>query len=111
MDVQLVMPSPHDPDNETISLFCARCSAVLHPGSGDFFQVTIEAVADPWPPCITREDLEKDIRGQIEEILANLEGLSEQEALDQVYRRLVLHLCNRCFRHWIENPISSSFTP
>jgi hypothetical protein len=83
---------------------------VLHPGSGDFFQVTIEAVADPSPPCISREDLEQDARGQIEKILSDLEGLSEQEALDQVYRRVVVHLCNPCFRHWIENPTSSSFT-
>jgi hypothetical protein len=36
--------------------------------------------------------------------LARLEGISEQEALDQFYRRRTLHLCIPCFRRWIENP-------
>jgi hypothetical protein len=31
-------------------------------------------------------------------------GVSEQEALDQVYRRLVLYLCGPCYRVWIEDP-------
>ena len=30
-------------------LFCARCAAELQPGSGRFYHVTIEAVADPAP--------------------------------------------------------------
>ena len=41
---------------------------------------------------------------EIERLLARLEGVSEQEALDQVYRRRTLHLCGPCFRRWIENP-------
>jgi hypothetical protein len=85
-------------------LFCARCAAELHPGSGDFYQVTIEAVADPTPPEFTTEDLAGDIRARIEELLARMKGLSEQEAMDQVYRRLVIYLCGPCYRKWIENP-------
>jgi hypothetical protein len=30
--------------------------------------------------------------------------LSAQEAMDQVYRRLTIHLCATCFRSWIESP-------
>jgi hypothetical protein len=76
----------------------------LHPGSGDFYRVTIEAVADPAPPNFSAEDLAGDVRRKIEELLARLEGVSQQEALDQVYRCLILHLCARCYREWIENP-------
>ena len=46
-------------NHEDACLFCHRCGAVLRPGSGDFYVVKIEAVADPWPPEITREQLEQ----------------------------------------------------
>jgi hypothetical protein len=30
--------------------------------------------------------------------------MSEREAMDQVFRRLTVFLCNRCYQDWIENP-------
>jgi hypothetical protein len=98
------MAEQADPESP---LTCARCAAALHPGSGNFYRVTIEAVADPMPPAFTAEDLAADVRQQIERLLARLEGVSEQEALDQVYQRRMLHLCGPCFRRWIENPTGS----
>jgi hypothetical protein len=83
---------------------CRRCGVQLQPGAGNFFHVTITAVADPTPPTFTEEDLAGDVRQKIEQLLAQLEGVSEQEALDQVYRRLAFCLCGRCFRGWIEDP-------
>jgi hypothetical protein len=64
----------------------------------------IEAVADPAPPVGSAELLASDLRRQIEELLAQLQGISEQEAMDQVYRRLTFYLCGPCYRGWIENP-------
>ncbi len=89
---------------QPVPLLCARCTAPLRPGAGDFFQVTIEAVADPTPPVVSERDLAGDLRGQIEQLLARMTDLSEREALDQVYRRLTLHLCGPCYRAWIEDP-------
>jgi hypothetical protein len=85
-------------------LFCARCAAELYPGAGNFYWVTIEAAADPTPPTITTEDLAADVRREIEQLLVQLEDVSAQEALDQIHRRLVIYLCNPCYRQWIENP-------
>jgi hypothetical protein len=82
-------------------LCCARCKLVLRPGAGNFYRVTIEAVADP---TFSAQGPQADVRHEIEQVLAQLEGMSEQEALDQVCCRRVLHLCGRCYRHWIENP-------
>lgn len=87
------------------SLVCARCAEELHPGRGDFYVVRIEAFADPAPPSFSAEDLARDARGEIADLLARLEGLSERELMDQVYRRVVLHLCPRCYREWIEKPV------
>src|SRR5438132_10324823 len=83
---------------------CARCAAELKPGTGSFYQVNIEAIADPTPPDVADEDLAGDIREQIEQLLARMQDLSPQEAMDQVYRRLTLYLCVPCYRQWIEDP-------
>ena len=37
-----------------------------------------------------------------------MRDLSEQELIDQVYRRLTIHLCEPCYRQWIENPAGKS---
>jgi hypothetical protein len=85
-------------------LLCDRCGIELQPGSGTFYQVTIEAVADPTPPDFTDQDLAADHRREIARLLARLEGVSSQEAMDQVYRRLTIYLCGSCYRTWIEDP-------
>ena len=85
-------------------LLCHRCGADLAPGAGNFYIVRIIAVADPTPPTITEADLETDIESEIQRLLDELRGLSEQEAADQVFRRLTVHLCARCFNEWIEDP-------
>ncbi len=87
-------------------LFFARYAAELQPGSGSFYQVTIEAVADPSPPVITDEDLDAAaIRDKLAILYGQLHGISAQEAMDQVYRRLQIYLCGECFREWIEEPV------
>ena len=85
-------------------LLCDRCLKSLSLGRGEFYVVRIEAVADPTPPEITTDDLRRDARRDWRDIIAALQDVSPQEALDQVYRRVVIHLCNACFRDWIENP-------
>ena len=85
-------------------LLCHRCGTELEPGKGDFYVVRIEALADPTPPSFSAEDLFRDVKAEIERLIEEMEGLSEQEAMDQIYRRLVLYLCGRCYRQWIEDP-------
>jgi len=89
---------------ERESLLCSRCLKTVQAGRGEFYVVTIEAVADPTPPSFSGEELAGDYRADWREIVAALKDTSPQEALDQVYRRLVIHLCNECYRDWIENP-------
>jgi hypothetical protein len=92
-------------ETDPAPLLCARCATELEPGSGNFYRVLIEAVADPSPPVMANEETAEEIRRQINELLAQLRDVSAEEALDQVYRRLVLYLCGNCYREWIENPI------
>lgn len=82
---------------------CARCAAELLPGAGNFYEIKIEALADPTPPVLPDRELHV-IRQEMEQVLEELREVSPQEALDQVYRRLTIHLCIRCYTEWIENP-------
>ena len=84
-------------------LFCARCQKSLEPGTASLYEIRIEAIADPFPPTETAKSPE-DVRAEIQLLLERLDGLSARDAQDQVCRRLVLHLCVRCYRQWIENP-------
>jgi hypothetical protein len=95
--------SEHDASHST-PLFCDRCQLELSPGRGDFYVVRIEAVADPTPPSFTEEDLEVDYKAEIARLVEHLHDLSAQEAMDQVYRKVTLYLCLRCYQDWIENP-------
>ncbi len=85
-------------------LICDRCAVEVHPGRGDHYVVTIDAVADPHPPVFTAEDLQRDVGPEIDRLIARLSGLTEREAMDQVHRRVVLHLCMPCYTRWIEHP-------
>ena len=88
------------------SLFCQRCAAQLVPGRGQFYVVRIEAFADPTPPTFMAEDLGHDIKGEIDRLIEAMSDVSAQEAMDQVYRRMTVFLCNVCYRQWIEDPVA-----
>ncbi len=89
--------------NDTPTL-CHRCLAELTPCRSELFVVRIEAVADPSPPVITDEDLNRDLDSEINRLVNSLRSISSQEAMDQVYRRVTLTLCNACYKTWIEDP-------
>ncbi len=95
----------HDADRHEPA--CRRCGRELCPGRGDLYVVSILAVADPTPPIFTEEDLAQDIGAEILRLTAQLHRLDAEQAQDQVYRRLVFHLCSACYRHWIEDPTGS----
>ncbi len=91
-------------NDQATPLFCARCLRPLVAGRGEFYVVQIDAVADPTPPEFTDEDLQRDARAEIARTLKELASCSERELLDQVWRRVTLHLCHTCFGQWIEDP-------
>jgi hypothetical protein len=102
------MPTKAGTTTDHVLFFCDRCATELHPGTADSYRVTIEAVADPSPPVVSGDDSPADLRRKIACLLEQIKGLSAQEAMDQVYRRVTLYLCVRCYRPWIENPLGAS---
>ena len=94
-----------DPGPSYPPVFCDRCSAELRPGEGNSYVVRIEAFADPAPPILADPVVPPDIGAEIRRLNEQAAGLSEQEAMDQVYRRVILFLCVPCYRGWIERPV------
>lgn len=90
--------------NANDSLLCHRCAGVLTPGEGNFYIVRIEAVCDPSPPLLDEQEPIEHFADEWERLLAQMQHLSERELMDQVHRRMTLHLCATCYRDWIENP-------
>lgn len=85
--------------------FCRRCGAALVPGQqATFYVVNVEAYADPTGPRISGEALEKGGDAEMKILLKEMEEYSAQELLDMVHRKMVFHLCGRCYGAWIENP-------
>jgi hypothetical protein len=94
-------PAPAAPADP---LFCDRCARALFPGRGDHYVIRIEALADPTGPVYPAGIDKRDVSAELDRTFRRLEGLSAQEAMDQVYRRLTLYLCPPCYRQWIEHP-------
>ncbi|MFH1725219.1 MAG: hypothetical protein ABII00_11450 [Elusimicrobiota bacterium] len=87
---------------------CARCEKPIEPGRGNFYVIRIDAVSDPTPPVITEEELSRDVGKEVERLTALMRDKSDQELVDQVYRRLFLCLCAACYGRWIEDPAGRS---
>ena len=83
---------------------CHRCGTQLTPGEGSFYVVRIEAFADPTPPRVDEQQTQGELSAEIDELIRRMDDLSEQELMDQVYRRMVMLLCTRCYGTWIDNP-------
>ena len=91
--------------NDEETFICARCTNELVPGRGDFFEVRLQATADPYPPRFELGDLNSPtLDVEHEELVRSLDEASAQEAMDSVAVHRILHLCNGCFQQWIEDP-------
>jgi hypothetical protein len=78
---------------------------MLTPGDGNFYVVTIDAVADPTPPRLEPDGRPtRDLQEEIRELIKSMGDMSEVELAEQVHRRVIIHLCYSCFREWIESP-------
>ena len=95
-------------DSEHHPLFCCHCGDHLTPGRGDFYVVRIEAFADPTPPADPDGRATFDPGEEIDRLIRQMEGMSERELMDQVHRRMTIHLCGPCYATWIEDPTSRS---
>ncbi len=84
---------------------CDRCGQVLLARSEVRYEVKIEVKAAYDPLEVTEEDLAQDVRAQIARVLRQLEGISEEEAQNEVYRQFQFDLCASCQKKYIKKPL------
>ncbi len=92
-------------EHHDVHLVCHRCGVDLTAGKGNFYVVRIEAFADPTPPNLTDAELQDlDVDEEINRLIDEMRDMSARDLMEQVYRRLTIHLCGRCYKQWIEDP-------
>jgi hypothetical protein len=84
---------------------CDLCGKDLLAASEVRYELKIEVKAAYDPLNLSQEDLAKDFKTEIARVLRQLEGLSPQEAQDQVYRVFEFDLCSACRRKYMQNPL------
>jgi hypothetical protein len=84
---------------------CDLCGRELSRPSGVRYEVRIEVRAAYDPLRLTPEDLQRDYRAEIAEVLRQLEGLSTRQAQDQVYRAFDFDLCPVCQKQYVQGPL------
>jgi len=60
------------------------------------FRMKIELFADPAPPDITEEDLERDFKEEMRRLIEQLESVDVREAEEEVYESYLFTLCGGC---------------
>lgn len=86
---------------------CNRCNQELPEGRGAFFEIRVEVVADPTPPFLDVELEEQEICSQYKQLIVELEQVGPLDALNQVVRRRIWSLCNRCVESWLDDPFGN----
>ena len=86
-------------------LTCDGCGAPLLVESDVRYEVKIEVKAAYDPLEITEDDLKKDHKAEMTKIIAQLAGVTEDEAMDEVYRTFRFDLCMPCQQRYLKKPI------
>jgi hypothetical protein len=89
---------------------CDWCGKDLLSNSEVRYEVQIEVKAAYDPLIVTNKDLAKDFRTEIARVLQQLEGVSVEEAQNQVYRMFHFDLCPRCQGKYVSNPLASGMS-
>jgi len=95
-------PSADQPTDD--APLCHRCGRTFRDLAATRYIVHIEAYADPQDTRVDLADIADDAESDIKSLVELTQGRSERELMDDVHRRVTLHLCHACYTVWIEDP-------
>ena len=90
---------------------CDACGRELLVDSEVRYEVKIEVKAAYDPLEISAEDLAKDHKAELAKLIRQLEELSAEEAMNQVYRAFNFDLCPVCQQRYIRNLAAGNLLP
>lgn len=83
---------------------CDRCGQPIEDGALRYIaKIQVYAAYDPMH--ITFEDMTRDHRPEIQAILKQCEGMTEEELMQDVYVDFAFDLCRPCQRVYIKDPL------
>ena len=85
---------------------CDMCGKTLLSDEDVRYVVKIEVYAAYDPLEITEEDLNKDHKQEIADLLSNMDDMEAEELEEGVYKRLRFDLCAACQRRYLANPLA-----
>jgi hypothetical protein len=66
-------------------------------------RIEIKAAYDPME--IVREDLDRDLRAEMEGLIEKMKGMSKEDAANQVYKVFHFDLCPPCQKRYLKRPL------
>jgi len=88
---------------------CDLCGHELLGKTEVRYEVKIEVKAAYDPLNFTENDLAQNARAEIAKLIQQLEGISEEEAQNEVYRQFEFDLCGVCQRRYVREPLPREF--
>jgi len=84
---------------------CDICGKVLLADEDVRYVARIEVFAAYDPMELTAADVARDRTAEIAALLRQIEGLTQEEMENRVYRRFVFDLCPACQKEYLADPL------
>ena len=88
-----------------IKLACDICGKTLLLDEDVRYIVNVEVLAAYDPLELTQEDLNKDFRKELRELVERMKDMDPEKAQDSVYRKLRFDLCPACQKEYLKDPL------
>lgn len=88
-----------------MKLACDLCGKTLMADEDVRYVVRIEVFAAADPMELTEEDLKKDLRKALRELMVRMEHMDPEKAQDSVYRSFHFELCLACQKEYLKDPL------
>jgi len=88
-----------------IKLACDLCGKTLLLDEDVRYVVNLEVFAAYDPLELTADDLKKDFRKELRELVEKMKKMDPEKAQDSVYRRFRFDLCPACQKKYLKDPL------
>ena len=89
-------------------LICDRCGRTLLYDEDHRYVVRIEVFAAYDPLEVAGDDLKRDRRAELEELVEQMNAMSDEEIEEGIHKTFEFNLCTECQRRYIKDPLSIS---
>ena len=90
---------------------CDLCGRPVPLGDEPRYVVRIQVFAAADPMELTADDLKRDLRAELRDLVRRMENLDPEKAQDQVHREFTFELCPACHAEYLKDPLRCGIRP